>query len=249
MAKVSAGENSKKLKDGKNQPISTKKFKGSQSMSPKRSQNSGEKLWNALESLEEAKSELKKRKFEIELKKDTEISDEGIEKVVELERKTEKEIEEIAMPISTLLLKETIIKLQGTKIINFLKKLEKQVKEMQELCKKLELNAKIEEEDLNKLEDIKKESEKCCRELVSYMPNSNNPRMLYTAVIGVGLAVGLVASTILEHTTRLSILAIIGIATASALVAGGATYEALRPNTKIDESKEVQIKSSHHSLS
>ncbi|WP_264682665.1 MULTISPECIES: hypothetical protein [unclassified Wolbachia] len=249
MAKVSAGENSKKLKDGKNQPISPKKFKGSQSMSPKRSQNSGEKLWNVLESLEEAKSELKKRKFEIELKKDTKISEEGIEKVVELERKIEKEIEEIAMPISTLLLKETIIKLQGTKIINFLKKLEKQVKEMQELCKKLELNAKIEEEDLNKLEDIKKESEKCCRELVSYMPNSNNPRMLYTAVIGVGLAVGLVASTILEHTTRLSILAIIGIATASALVAVGATYEALRPNTKIDESKEVQIKSSHHSLS
>ncbi|WP_265014756.1 hypothetical protein [Wolbachia endosymbiont (group B) of Camptogramma bilineatum] len=40
MAKVSAGENSKKLKDGKNQPISPKKFKGSQSMSPKRSQNS-----------------------------------------------------------------------------------------------------------------------------------------------------------------------------------------------------------------
>ncbi|MBS9531758.1 MULTISPECIES: hypothetical protein [unclassified Wolbachia] len=244
MAKVSAGENSKKLKDGKNQPISPKKFKGSQSMSPKRSQNSGEKLWNVLESLEEAKSELKKRKFEIELKKDTKISEEGIEKVVELERKIEKEIEEIAMPISTLLLKETIIKLQGTKIINFLKKLEKQVKEMQELCKKLELNAKIEKEDLNKLEDIKKESEKCCRELVSYMPNSNNPRMLYTAVIG--LAVGLVASTILEHTTRLSILAIIGIATASALVAGGATYEALRPNTKIDESKEVQF--NHYGL-
>ncbi|MEC4734723.1 MAG: hypothetical protein O7161_02055 [Wolbachia endosymbiont of Halictus tumulorum] len=244
-----AGDNSKKLKDGKNQPISPKKCKGSQSMSPKQSQNYGKKLWNALESLEEAKSELKKRKFEIELKKDTKISEEGIEKVVELERKTEKEIEEIAMPVSKLLLKETIIKLQGTKIINFLKKLEKQVKEMQELCKKLELNAKIEKEDLNKLEDIKKESEKCCRELVSYMPNSNNPRMLYTAVIGVGLAVGLVASTILEHTTRLSILAIIGITTASALVAGGATYEALRPNTKIDESKEVQIKSSHHSLS
>ncbi|WP_254229826.1 hypothetical protein [Wolbachia pipientis] len=136
MAKVSAGENSKKLKDGKNQPISPKKFKGSQSMSPKRSQNSGEKLWNVLESLEEAKSELKKRKFEIELKKDTKISEEGIEKVVELERKIEKEIEEIAMPISTLLLKETIIKLQGTKIINFLKKWEcskkhtRQVKEL-----------------------------------------------------------------------------------------------------------------------
>lgn len=90
MAKVSAGENSKKLKDGKNQPISPKKFKGSQSMSPKRSQNSGEKLWNALESLEEAKSELKKRKFEIELKKDTEISDEGIEKIGKENRKRDR---------------------------------------------------------------------------------------------------------------------------------------------------------------
>lgn len=217
-------------------------------MSPKWSQNSGEKLWNALESLQKAKSELKKRKFEIELKKDTEISDERIEKVVKLERKTEKEIEEIAMPISTLLLKETIITLQGTKIINFLKKLEKQVKEMQELCNKLELNAKIEEEDLNKLKGIKKESEKYYKELVSYTSNAN-PIMLYTAVIGVGLAVGLIANTILQHTTRLSMLAIIIIATASALVAGGATYATLRPNTKIDESKEVQIKSSHHSLS
>ncbi|MCA7010646.1 hypothetical protein [Wolbachia endosymbiont of Tribolium confusum] len=248
MAKVSAGENSKKLKNSKNQPMSPKKFKGSQFMSPKRSQNSGEKLWNALESLQEAKSELKKRKFEIELKKDTEISDERIEKVVELERKTEKEIEEIAMPISTLLLKETIIKLQGTKIINFFKKLEKQVKEMQELCNKLELNAKIEEEDLNKLKGIKKESEEYYKELVSYTSNAN-PTMLYTAVIGVGLAVGLIANTILQHTTRLSMLAIIITATASALVAGGATYATLRPNTKIDESKEVQIKSAHHSLS
>jgi len=249
MVKVNAGENAKKLKEIKFQLMSPKKSKSSQQMSPKRIQNSGERLWNALESLEGAKAELKKRKFEIELKKDDEISDERIEKVLELERKIEKEVEEIAMPISTLLLKETIIKLQGIKIINFVKKVEKQAKEMQELCKKLELNAKIEKEDLNKLEDIKKESEKCCRELVNYMPNSNNPRMLYTAVIGVGLAVGLVASTVLAHTTRLSLLAIIVIATASALVAGGATYEALRPNTKIDESKEVQIKSSHNSLS
>ncbi|MFL3877324.1 hypothetical protein [Wolbachia endosymbiont of Trichogramma kaykai] len=249
MAKASAGKNSKKLKDGKNQTISPKKLKDSQYMSPEQSQNYGKKLWNLLESLEEAKSELKKRKFGIELKKDTKISEKVIEKVVELERKTEKEVEEIAMPVSKLLRKEKMIKLQGTKIINFLKTLEKQVEQMQELCKKLELNAKIEKEDLNKLGGIEKESEKCCRELVSYMPNSNNPRILYTAVIGVVLAVGLVASTILEHTTRLGILAIIGIATASALVAGGATYEALRPNTKIDESKEVQIKSSHHSLS
>ncbi|WP_353279382.1 hypothetical protein [Wolbachia endosymbiont (group B) of Xanthorhoe designata] len=213
----------------------------------KRSQNSGEKLWNALESLEGAKAELKKRKFEIELKKDDDISDERIEKVVELEKKIEKEVEEIAMPISMLLLKETIIKLQGIKIINFVKKVEKQAKEMQELCNKLEFNAEIKEEDLNKLKGIKKESEKYYKELVSCTSNAN-PIMLHTAVIGVGLAVGLVASTVLAHTTRLSLLAIIVIATASALVSGGATYEALRPNTKVDESRESYISSTSHSL-
>ncbi|WP_264336762.1 MULTISPECIES: hypothetical protein [unclassified Wolbachia] len=246
MVKASAGENSKKLKDGKNQPMSPKKSKSSQQMSPKRSRNAGEKLLNALESLEGAKAELKKRKFEIELKKDDEISDERIEKVVELEKKIEKEVEEIAMPISMSLLKEAIIKLQGIKIINFVKKVEKQAKAMQELCDKLEFNAEIEEKDLNKLKGIKEESEKYYKELISCTSNAN-PIMLYTAVIG--LAVGLVASTVLEHTTRLSLLAIIVIATASAFVAGGATYTTLRPNTKIDESKEVQIKSSHHSLS
>ncbi|WP_341815795.1 hypothetical protein [Wolbachia endosymbiont (group B) of Idaea biselata] len=104
MVKVNAGENAKKLKEIKFQLMSPKKSKSSQSMSPKRSQNSGEKLWNALESLEGAKAELKKRKFEIELKKDDDISDERIEKVVELEKKIEKEVEEIAMPISMLLL-------------------------------------------------------------------------------------------------------------------------------------------------
>lgn len=210
MAKVNAGENAKKLKEIKFQLMSPKKSKSSQQMSPKRSRNAGEKLLNALESLEGAKAELKKRKFEIELKKDDEISDERIEKVVELEKKIEKEVEEIEMPISMSLLKEAIIKLQGIKIINFVKKVEKQAKAMKELCDKLEFNAEIEEEDLNKLKGIKEESEKYYKELISCTSNAN-PIMLY-------------------------------IATASAFVAGGATYTTLRPNTKIDESKEVQIK-------
>ncbi|OCA05984.1 hypothetical protein [Wolbachia endosymbiont of Trichogramma pretiosum] len=237
MVRVNAGENSKKLKDSKNKTILPKKLRGSRYMSREQRQNYVKKLRNILESSEEAKSELKKRKFKIELKKDNKISEEGIEKVVELERKTEKEIEEIAMPVSKLPRKE--------RIINFLEKSEKQVKEMQGLCRKRQLNAKIEKEFLNKLEDIEKESEKCCRELVSCMTNSNNPRILYTAVIGVGFAVGLVASTTLKYTTGLGMLAIIGIATASALVAGAATYEVLRPNTKIDELKEVQKEFSH----
>lgn len=72
--------------------------------------------------------------------------------------------------------------------------------------------------------------------------------MLYTAVIGAGLAVGLVASTVLEHTTRLSMLAIISIATVSAFVAGYVTYKTIEPNTQVNESKEIQIKSTRHSL-
>ncbi|RDD33710.1 50S ribosomal protein L22P [Wolbachia endosymbiont of Cylisticus convexus] len=238
MVKANAGENSKKLKNSKNQ-----------TMSPKRSRNSGEKLWNASEVLEDTRAELKKRKLAIELKKDPEISEklsnEGIEKIVKLEGKIEEEVQEIAMPI--LLLKEKIIQLQGGKIKKLAEQVEKQVKEMQELCKKLELNAKIEKEDLNKLKDIKKESAKCWRELVSYMPNSN-PIMLYTAVIGISLSVGLVTSTVLEHTTRLSMLAIISMAAVSALVAGYVTYKTIEPNTKVDESRESHISSTSHSL-
>uniref|UniRef100_A0A3B0JKM4 Uncharacterized protein n=1 Tax=Wolbachia endosymbiont of Aleurodicus floccissimus TaxID=2152762 RepID=A0A3B0JKM4_9RICK len=248
MVKVSAGENSKKLKDGKNQRMSPKKFKGSQSMSPKRSQNSGEKLWSAFHALMNVISELEETKVTVELKKDTEISEEQLNKIIALKNQVEEETEQIMMPC----FKKIIVELKGTKIEKLsteLKKLaEVQGEKIQELCKRLKSGTGT-EEDQNKLKRaVKGLAKECSKELTNYVSDSNSI-MLYTAVIGVGLAVGLVASTILEHTTILSILAIIGIATASALVAGGATYAALRPNTKIDESKEVQIKSSHHSLS
>uniref|UniRef100_A0A3B0JJF4 Uncharacterized protein n=1 Tax=Wolbachia endosymbiont of Aleurodicus dispersus TaxID=1288877 RepID=A0A3B0JJF4_9RICK len=248
MVKVSAGENSKKLKDGKNQPISPKKFKGSQSMSPKRSQNSGEKLWSAFHALMNVISELEETKVTVELKKDTEISEEQLNKIIALKNQVVEETEQIMMPC----FKKIIVELKGTKIEKLsteLKKLaEAQGEKIQELCKKLKSGTGT-EEDQNKLDStVKKLVEGYSKELISYVPNSN-PIMLYTAVIGVGLAVGLVANTVLKHTTRLSLLAIIGIATASALVAGSATYTTLKPNTKIDESKEVQIKSSHHLLS
>lgn len=125
---------------------------------------------------------------------------------------------------------------------------EVQGEKIQELCKRLKSGTGT-EEDQNKLKRaVKGLAKECSKELTNYVSDSNSI-MLYAAVIGVGLAVGLIANTILQHTTRLSMLAIIIIATASALVAGGATHTTLRPNTKIDESKEVQIKSSNHSLS
>ncbi|QJT94106.1 hypothetical protein HGO53_01955 [Wolbachia endosymbiont of Diaphorina citri] len=247
MAKVSAGENSKKLKNSKNQPMSPKKFKGSQFMSPKRSQNSGEKLWNAFHALMNVISELEETKVTVELKKD-EISEEQLNKIIALKNQAAEETEQIMMPY----FKKIIVELKGTKIEKLsteLKKLaEVQGEKIQELCKKLKSGTGT-EEDQNKLKiAVKGLAKEYSKELTNYVSDSN-PIMLYTAVIGVGLAVGLVASTILEHTTRLSMLAIIIIATASAFVAGCATYATLRPNTKIDESKEVQIKSSHHSLS
>ncbi|OJH31627.1 MAG: hypothetical protein ABOJ95_000700 [Wolbachia endosymbiont of Armadillidium vulgare] len=248
---MNSSERAKVLKESKTQSVSPKKFKNNQSMLPKRSRNSGEKLWNASKVLEDTRVELKKRRLEIELKKDHEISEklseEEIEKIVKLGEEIEEEVQEIATPIPMLLLKEKITQLRGGKTIKFAEQIEKQAKEMQELYKKLELSAKIKEEDLNKLKDIKKESAECCRELVSYMPNSN-PRMLYTTVIGVSLAAGLVTSTVLEHTTRLSMLAIISMAAVSALVAGYVTYKTIEPNTKVDESRESHISSTSHSL-
>ncbi|MGL9758018.1 MAG: hypothetical protein ACR5LA_04065 [Wolbachia sp.] len=248
MVKVSAGENSQKLKNSKNQPMSPKKFKGSQSMSPKRSQNSGEKLWNAFHALMNVILELEETKVTVELKKDTEIPEEQLNKIIALKNQVEEETEQIMMPC----FKKIIVELKGTKIEKLsteLKKLaEVQGEKIQELCKRLKSGTGT-EEDQNKLKRaVKGLAKECSKEFTNYVSDSNSI-MLYTAVIGVGLAVGLIANTILQHTTRLSMLAIIVIATASALVAGGATYATLRPNTKIDESKEVQIKSSHHSLS
>ncbi|WP_143689085.1 hypothetical protein [Wolbachia endosymbiont of Nilaparvata lugens] len=248
MAKVNAGESARKLKEIKFQPMSPKKFKGSQSMSPKRSRNSGEKLWSAFHSLMNVISELEETKVTVELKKDTEISEEQLNKIIALKNQVEEETEQIMMPC----FKKIIVELKGTKIEKLsteLKKLaEVQGEKIQELCKRLKSGTGT-EEDQNKLKRaVKGLAKECSKELTNYVSDSN-PIMLYTAVIAVGLAVGLVASTILEHTTRLSMLAIIIIATASAFVAGCATYATLRPNTKIDESKEVQIKSSHHSLS
>lgn len=79
MVKVSAGESSKIVKIILSRQ---KKFKGSQIMSPKRSQNSDEKLWSAFHALMNVISELEETKITVELKKDTEISEEQLNKII-----------------------------------------------------------------------------------------------------------------------------------------------------------------------
>ncbi|WP_250296857.1 hypothetical protein [Wolbachia endosymbiont of Oedothorax gibbosus] len=55
-----------------------------------------------------------------------------------------------------------------------------------------------------------------------------------------GLAAGLVAFTALERTVRLEMLVMVGIAVASALVAGGITYAVL-PSTQVDGAKAQEV--------
>lgn len=247
MVKASAGENAKTLRESKYQLTSPKKFKSSQPTSPKRSRNSGKKLWYALNELMDIISELEETKLIVELKKDTEISEEQLNKIVALKKQIDEETEQMLIPPFKQIMQE----LKGTRIEKLsmeLKELaEIQGKEIQKLCKKLKSGAGT-EEDQHKLNSTVKELvEEYSEELINYIPDSN-PIMLYTSVIGSSLSVGLITSTVLEHTTRLSMLAIIGIATTSAIVAGCATYIELRPNTKVSESKEVHINCKRHDL-
>lgn len=244
MSKQNAGGNAKKLRDSRNQSVSPKKFK---SMSPERSQNSGEKLWNAFYALMNVTSELEETKFTMELKKDTEISEEQLNKIIALKKQVEEEVEQITIPY----LKKIVVELKGTRIEKLsmeLKELvETQGKKVQNLCKKLKSGTGT-AEDQNKLDSTVGELvEEYSEKFISYVPDSN-PVMLYTAVIGVGLAAGLLVSTALDHTTKLSTLAIIGITTAFALIAGGATYQALRPRTEANESRVTHISGNSYSF-
>ncbi|RDD35691.1 hypothetical protein Wcon_00106 [Wolbachia endosymbiont of Cylisticus convexus] len=78
--------------------------------------------------------------------------------------------------------------------------------------------------------------------------NKTIEQLTYTATIGASLAVGLIVYIALEHITGLSMVAIISIAAASALVAGYVTHTTLRPNTQVNESKEVQINCKRQNL-
>ncbi len=70
----------------------------------------------------------------------------------------------------------------------------------------------------------------------------------YIANASTVLAVGLATYIALEHTTKLDIWLMVGIAIVSALVAGYVTHTTLRPNTQVNESKEVQINCKRQNL-
>ncbi|WP_391159119.1 hypothetical protein [Wolbachia endosymbiont of Liriomyza huidobrensis] len=86
------------------------------------------------------------------------------------------------------------------------------------------------EEKNRKLEDKSKTTEQ---------PKQGNGAR-YTATVGMGLAAGLIAFTALERTVKLEMLVMIGIAVASALVAGGITYAVL-PSTQVDGAKAQEV--------
>ncbi|MFJ5424092.1 hypothetical protein [Wolbachia endosymbiont of Drosophila barbarae] len=99
----------------------------------------------------------------------------------------------------------------------------------------VELNKQLEESKslVDKLQKEKQTLED--KSKTTEQPKQGNGAK-YTATVGVGLAAGLIAFTALEHTVRLEMLVIIGIAVTSALVAGGITYAAL-PSTQVDGTK------------
>ncbi|WP_265024351.1 MULTISPECIES: hypothetical protein [unclassified Wolbachia] len=99
----------------------------------------------------------------------------------------------------------------------------------------VELNKQLEESKslVDKLQKEKQTLED--KSKTTEQPKQGNGAK-YTATVGVGLAAGLIAFTALEHTVRLEMLVIIGIAVTSALVAGGITYAAL-PSTQVDGAK------------
>ncbi|WOE62579.1 hypothetical protein R0F62_05490 [Wolbachia endosymbiont of Drosophila aff. chauvacae BK-2020] len=104
-----------------------------------------------------------------------------------------------------------------------------QLKAKKDEIKDLQILTEAEEKN-RKLEDKSKTTEQ---------PKQGNGAR-YTATVGMGLAAGLIAFTALEHTVKLEMLVMIGIAVASALVAGGITYAVL-PSTQVDGAKAQEV--------
>ncbi len=98
-----------------------------------------------------------------------------------------------------------------------------------------QLQAKEKEVDKLKKENKELEAE---NKKIQQLKQGNGAR--YTATVGMGLAAGLTAFTALERTVRLDIWVMVGIAVASALVAGGITYAAL-PSTQVDGAKAQEV--------
>ncbi|MGL9758681.1 MAG: hypothetical protein ACR5LA_07710 [Wolbachia sp.] len=98
--------------------------------------------------------------------------------------------------------------------------------------------------DLQAQKDKVQQLEKENKELEAKNKTTEQPKQSsaarYTAGIGMGLAVGLIAFTALERTVRLEMLVMVGIAVASAIAAGGITYLVL-PSTQVNGAETQEV--------
>ncbi|MDE5065146.1 coiled-coil domain-containing protein [Wolbachia endosymbiont of Drosophila tristis] len=163
---------------------------------------------------------------------------EALDAVALQQKLTEKENEMTALKAQ---LDAAVTKLEGEKttLTNKKKDLEAQLnnqpnaaqlKAKKDETKDLQNRLTEAEEKNGKLKDKSKTTEQ---------PKQGNGAR-YTATVGMGLAAGLIAFTALERTVKLEMLVMIGIAVASALVAGGITYAVL-PSTQVDGAKAQEV--------
>ncbi|WP_265017709.1 hypothetical protein [Wolbachia endosymbiont (group A) of Andrena dorsata] len=126
-----------------------------------------------------------------------------------------------------------------------------QLKDKEDKIKELEAkinqpNAEVEslKKDLQARNARVHQLEKENKELEAKNKTTEQPKQgngaRYTATVGMGLAAELIAFTALERTVKLEMLVMIGIAVASALVAGGITYAVL-PSTQVDGAKAQEV--------
>lgn len=133
-----------------------------------------------------------------------------------------------------------------TKIKTLNAQIEEQKQQVEEKAEINKLNAQIQwfQATLNVAAARLKAKDEKIIELEAKNKTTEQPKQgngaRYTATVGVGLAAGLIAFTALERTVRLEMLVMIGIAVASALVAGGITYAAL-PSTQVDGAKAQEV--------
>ncbi|MBA8752871.1 hypothetical protein [Wolbachia pipientis] len=139
--------------------------------------------------------------------------------------------EEKEIMVKTLSCHPTVQLLEEKNVkITELKAAKEQLKAKKDEIKDLQNRLTEAEEKNRKLEDKSKTTEQ---------PKQGNGAR-YTATVGMGLAAGLIAFTALKRTVKLEMLVMIGIAVASALVAGGITYAVLL-STQVDGAKAQEV--------
>ncbi|WP_265016324.1 hypothetical protein [Wolbachia endosymbiont (group A) of Andrena dorsata] len=168
-----------------------------------------------------AKAELKTEKLKTEAQ--NELSSEMQEKVNKLEQ-IEKEKTDLQTQLGAANTQKT--------------ELEKQLSKKGEELEAEKLKAEQEKTELQAKFDQEKQALEAKNKTTEQPKQGNGAR--YTATVGMGLAAGLIAFTALERTVRLEMLVMIGIAVASALVAGSITYVAL-PSTQVDGAKAQEV--------